>query len=80
MYFHGSHSLFYIFHIKGNNARNLIMKTTLLLLVKLRIEVGTTKKAKSKMCKCLLFNRIVKVLFYLIEVIGKLYKMIGLNR
>lgn len=40
------------------------MKTKLSLLVKLRIEVDTTKK----------------VLFHLIDAIGKLYKMIGLNR
>ena len=56
------------------------MKTKLSLLVKLRIEVGTTKKAKSKIWKCLVFSRIVKVLFHLIDAIGRLYKMIGLNR
>ncbi len=58
----------------------LIMKTKLSLLVKLRIEVGTTKKAKSKTWKCLLLGRIVKVLFHLIDAIGRLYKMIGLTR
>ena len=56
------------------------MKTKLSLLVKLRIEVDTTKKAKSKIWKYLRFGRIVKVLFHLIDAIGKLYKMIGLNR
>ncbi len=56
------------------------MKTKLSLLVKLRIEVGTTKKAKSKTWKCLLLGRIVKVLFHLIDAIGRLYKMIGLTR
>ena len=56
------------------------MKTKLSLLVKLRIEVDTTKKAKSKIWKYLIFGRIVKVLFRLIDAIGKLYKMIGLNR
>ena len=56
------------------------MKTKLSLLVRLRIEVGTTKKAKSKICKCLVFGRIVKGLFHLVDAIGRLYKMIGLNR
>ena len=50
------------------------------LLVRLHIEVGTTKKAKFKIWKYLIFGRIVKVLFHLIDAIGKLYKMIGLNR
>lgn len=56
------------------------MKTKLSLRVRLRIEVDTTKKAKSKIWKCLIFGRIVKVLFHLIDAIGRLYKMIGLNR
>lgn len=56
------------------------MKTKLSLLVKLRIEVDTTKKAKDKIFPYLIFGRIVKVLFHLIDAIGKLYKMIGLNR
>ena len=33
-----------------------------------------------KIWKYLIFGRIVKVLFHLIDAIGKLYKMIGLNR
>ena len=56
------------------------MKTKLSLLVKLRIEVDTTKKAKHNLCKYLVFGHIVKVLFHLIDAVGKLYKMIGLNR
>ena len=56
------------------------MKTRLLLLVKLRIEVDTTKKAKHNLRKYLVFGHIVKVLFNLIDAVGKLYKMIGLNR
>lgn len=56
------------------------MKTKLSLRVRLRIEVDTTKNAKSKICKYLIFGRIVKVLFHLIDAIGRLYKMIGLNR
>ena len=56
------------------------MKTKLSLWVRLRIEVDTTKKAKSKIWKCLVFGRIVKGLFHLIDAIGRLYKMIGLNR
>ena len=56
------------------------MKTRLSFTVRLRIEVDTTKKAKSKIWKYLIFGRIVKVLFHLIDAIGKLYKMIGLNR
>ena len=56
------------------------MKTKLSLLVRLYVEVDTTKKAKSRICKFLRFGRIVKVLLYLIEATGKLCKMIGLNR
>ena len=56
------------------------MKTKLSLLVKLRIEVDTTRKAKHNLRKYLVFGHIVKVLFYLIDAIGRLYKMIGLNR
>ena len=80
-YSQGSHSLFYISTIKGNVAPNsFTMKTKLSLWVRLRIEVDTTKKAKSKIWKCHIFGRIVKVLFHLIDAIGRLYKMIGLNR
>ena len=80
-YSQGSHSLFYISTIKGNVAPNsFTMKTKLSLWVRLRIEVDTTKKAKSKIWKCLVFGRIVKGLFHLIDAIGRLYKMIGLNR
>ena len=56
------------------------MKTKLSLLVRLHVEVDTTKKAKAKIYKCLVFGRIVKVLLYLIEATGKLCKIIGLNR
>lgn len=56
------------------------MKTKLSLLVRLHVEVGTTKKAKSKIYKYLIFGKIVKVLFYLTEIIGKFCRMIGLNR
>ncbi len=56
------------------------MKTKLTLLVKLRIEVDTTKKAKHNLRKYLVFGHIVKVLFHLMDAIGKLCKMIGLNR
>ena len=55
------------------------MKTKLSLLVKLRIEVDTTKKAKYNLHKYLVFGRIMKVLFHLIDAVGKLYKVIGLN-
>ena len=80
-YSQGSPSLFYISTIKGNVAPNsFTMKTKLSLWVRLRIEVDTTKKAKSKIWKCLVFGRIVKGLFHLIDAIGRLYKMIGLNR
>ena len=56
------------------------MKTRLLLLVKLRIEVGATKTANDRTHRCQIIGRIAKVLFYLIDAIGRLYKMIGLNR
>ena len=56
------------------------MKTRLLLLVKLRIEVGATKTANDRTRKCRIIGRIAKVLFHLIDAIGRLYKMIGLNR
>ena len=56
------------------------MKKQLLVLVRLRIEVDTTKKAKSKISHYLIFGRIVNVLLNLIVAIGKLYKMTGLNR
>ena len=56
------------------------MKTKLSLLVRLRIEVDTTKKTEYKICKYLVFGRIVKVLFHLIDATGKLCKMMGLNR
>lgn len=56
------------------------MKSRLSLLVRLRIEVDTTKKTKTKIHKYLVFGKIVKVLFYLTEIIGKFCKMIGLNR
>lgn len=56
------------------------MKTRLSLWVRLCIEVDTTKKVKSKICKCLVFGRIVKGLFHIVDAIGRLYKMIGLNR
>lgn len=56
------------------------MKSRLSLLVRLHIEVDTTKKTKTKIHKYLVFGKIVKVLIYLIEATGKLCKMIGLNR
>ena len=56
------------------------MKTKLSLLVKLRIEVGTTRKAKHNLRKYLVFGHIVKVLFHLVDAVGKFYKIIGLNR
>ena len=56
------------------------MKTQLLLLVKLRIEVGATKTANDRTRKYRIIGRIAKVLFHLIDAIGRLYKMIGLNR
>lgn len=56
------------------------MKTKLSLLVKLRIEVDTTRKAKHNPLKYLVFGHIVKVLFHLVDAVGKLYKMIRLNR
>lgn len=74
-------SLFYIHPYQGQLCSIIvIMKTKLSLRVRLRIEVDTTKNAKSKICKYLIFGRIVKVLFHLIDAIGRLYKMIGLNR
>lgn len=56
------------------------MKTQLSLLVRLRIEVGTTKTTNDKTRKCRIIGRIVKVLFYLADAIGKLRKITGLNR
>lgn len=56
------------------------MRTKLSLLVKLRIEVKTTKKTKSKIITYYVFGRIVKALLFLIKITGKLSKMIGLNR
>lgn len=56
------------------------MRTRLSLLVRLRIEVGTTKAANEKTRRCQIIGRIVKVLFYLTEAIGRLCKMTGLNR
>ena len=56
------------------------MKTRLLLLVKLRIELGATKTAYDRTRRCQIIGRIAKVLFNLIDAVGKLYKMIGLNR
>ena len=51
------------------------MKTKLSLLVKLRIEVDTTKKAKHNLHKYLVFGHIVKVLFHLIELPYSVYKI-----
>lgn len=49
-------------------------------MVRLRIEVGTHKTANNKTHKCRIIGRVAKVLFYLIDAIGKLCKIIGLNR
>ena len=43
------------------------MKTKLSLLVKLRIEVDTTRKAKHNLRKYFVFGHIVKVLFHLVD-------------
>lgn len=56
------------------------MQTRMSLLVRLRIEVDTTKKAKYKIYKYIIFGKIVKVLYKLIKIAGKFCKMIGLNR
>ena len=56
------------------------MKTQLLLQVRLRIEVGATKTANDKTRRCQIIGKIAKVLFHLIDAIGKLCKMIGLKR
>lgn len=56
------------------------MKTKLSLKVRLRVEVDTMNKAESKIRKCLIVGKVVKVLFRLAETIGRLCHVIGLNR
>ncbi len=56
------------------------MKTKLSLLMRLRIEVGTTKNANDKTRKGHIIGRIVKVLLYITDAIGRLRKIIGPDR